>query len=44
MALAIDAPYPRDAAFRSSPRYGQWCLQLSQALAAGHEAGPGAPS
>jgi len=32
--VAIDAPYPRDAAFRSSPAFVQACSTLSQALAA----------
>ena len=30
--IAIDAPYPRDAAFRTSPRFAQWCAQVSEAL------------
>jgi NitT/TauT family transport system ATP-binding protein len=32
--VAIDAPYPRDAAFRSSPAFVRACSTLSQALAA----------
>ncbi len=30
--IAIDAPYPRDAAFRTSPRFASWCAEVSQAL------------
>jgi NitT/TauT family transport system ATP-binding protein len=30
--IVIDAPYPRDAAFRATPRFTQWCAQVSQAL------------
>ncbi len=30
--LAIDEPYPRTDAFRSTPRYAQWCVEVSQAL------------
>ena len=30
--LKIDEPYPRTDAFRSTPRYAQWCVQVSQAL------------
>ncbi len=30
--LTIDAPYPRSADFRTSPRYGQYCRQASDAL------------
>jgi NitT/TauT family transport system ATP-binding protein len=30
--LTIDEPYPRSDAFRSTPRYAQWCVQVSQAL------------
>ena len=30
--IAIDEPYPRSDAFRSTPRYAQWCVQVSQAL------------
>lgn len=37
--VAIDAPYPRSAAFRSSPTYLRACQQLSQALEAAHAEG-----
>ncbi len=30
--LKIEEPYPRADAFRSTPRYAQWCVQVSQAL------------
>jgi NitT/TauT family transport system ATP-binding protein len=30
--IVVDAPYPRDAAFRATPRFAQWCVQVSQAL------------
>jgi NitT/TauT family transport system ATP-binding protein len=30
--LAINEPYPRSDAFRSTERYAQWCVQVSQAL------------
>ena len=30
--LPIDEPYPRTDAFRSTPRYAEWCVQVSQAL------------
>ena len=30
--IAIDEPYPRSDAFRTTPRYAQWCVQVSQAL------------
>jgi NitT/TauT family transport system ATP-binding protein len=30
--LKIDEPYPRTDAFRSTPRYAQWCVDVSQAL------------
>ena len=30
--LRIDEPYPRSDAFRSTERYAQWCVQVSQAL------------
>jgi NitT/TauT family transport system ATP-binding protein len=30
--LRIDEPYPRTDAFRTTPRYAQWCVQVSQAL------------
>jgi NitT/TauT family transport system ATP-binding protein len=32
--VAIDEPYPRRSAFRSSPRFIAWCSQLSAALEA----------
>ncbi len=32
--LAIDAPYPRDQRFRTSPEYGALCRRVSEALAA----------
>jgi NitT/TauT family transport system ATP-binding protein len=31
--LAIDAPFPRDEGFRTSPEYARWCRTVSQALA-----------
>ncbi len=31
--LAIDAPFPRDESFRTSPEYGRYCRIVSQALA-----------
>jgi NitT/TauT family transport system ATP-binding protein len=31
--IAIDAPYPRDESFRTSPEYAAFCRQVSQALA-----------
>lgn len=30
--LRIDEPYPRSDAFRTTARYAQWCVQVSQAL------------
>ncbi len=30
--LAVDAPYPRDEAFRTSPEYAGWCRATSEAL------------
>jgi len=30
--LTVDAPYPRDESFRTSPEYGAFCRQASQAL------------
>ena len=30
--LKIDEPYPRSDAFRSTQRYAQWCVEVSQAL------------
>jgi len=37
--VAIDAPYPRDAAFRETPRFSAWCAQVSRALQRASEAG-----
>jgi NitT/TauT family transport system ATP-binding protein len=34
--VEVDAPDPRDEAFRASPRYAQWCLRLSAALREAH--------
>jgi NitT/TauT family transport system ATP-binding protein len=31
--LSIDAPFPRDEGFRTSPEYARWCRTVSQALA-----------
>ena len=30
--LPIDEPYPRSDAFRATPQYARWCVQVSQAL------------
>jgi NitT/TauT family transport system ATP-binding protein len=30
--VAVDEPYPRDAAFRTTPRFTAWCAQVSDAL------------
>jgi NitT/TauT family transport system ATP-binding protein len=30
--IVIDAPGPRDEAFRETPRFAAWCVQVSQAL------------
>jgi NitT/TauT family transport system ATP-binding protein len=30
--IAINEPYPRTDAFRTTPRYAQWCVQVSQEL------------
>ena len=30
--IAIDEPYPRSDAFRTTPRHAQWRVQVSQAL------------
>ena len=30
--IAVDEPYPRSDSFRTTPRYAQWCVQVSQAL------------
>jgi NitT/TauT family transport system ATP-binding protein len=37
--LAIDAPYPRDDSFRTSPEYGAFCRRASEALAGAMAAG-----
>jgi NitT/TauT family transport system ATP-binding protein len=37
--IAIDAPYPRDESFRTSPEYAGFCRQVSQALADAMAAG-----
>jgi NitT/TauT family transport system ATP-binding protein len=34
--IAIDEPYPRDERFRTSARYNQWCVEVSEHL---HKAG-----
>jgi NitT/TauT family transport system ATP-binding protein len=34
--IAVDEPYPRDDAFRTSTRYAQTCREISRALAAAH--------
>jgi NitT/TauT family transport system ATP-binding protein len=31
-AIVVDEPYPRDAAFRATPRFAAWCAQVSDAL------------
>jgi NitT/TauT family transport system ATP-binding protein len=41
--LAIDAPYPRDRNFRTSPEYAAHCRRASEALAQAMAAGGGAP-
>ncbi len=33
--IAVDEPYPRTADFRTSARFNAWCVEVSQALAAG---------
>ena len=40
--IAIDAPYPRDAAFRATPRFAALCAQVSDALQRASAAGAGA--
>ncbi len=30
--LAVDAPYPRSEAFRTSPEYNEYCRRTSEAL------------
>jgi NitT/TauT family transport system ATP-binding protein len=42
--IAIDAPYPRDGAFRTTPRFTAWCAQVSQALQRASEAAGAAPA
>jgi NitT/TauT family transport system ATP-binding protein len=37
--IAIDAPYPRDESFRTSPEYAGFCRRVSQALASAMTAG-----
>jgi NitT/TauT family transport system ATP-binding protein len=37
--LDIDAPFPRDARFRTSPEYGAFCRRASEALAGAMAAG-----
>ena len=37
--IAIDAPYPRDAAFRTTTRFTAWCAQVSDALQRASAAG-----
>jgi NitT/TauT family transport system ATP-binding protein len=37
--IAIDAPYPRDESFRTSPEYAGFCRQVSAALAEAMAAG-----
>jgi NitT/TauT family transport system ATP-binding protein len=39
--LLIDAPYPRDESFRTSPDYGGYCRRVSHALARAIAAGSG---
>ena len=40
--IAIDAPYPRDAAFRATPRFAALCAQVSDALQRASVAGAAA--
>ena len=45
--IAIDVPYPRDATFRTTPRFTAWCAQVSDALqraSADADADAGAPA
>ena len=37
--LAIDAPYPRDQGFRTSPEYAAFCRRVSEALSRAMAAG-----
>jgi NitT/TauT family transport system ATP-binding protein len=39
--IAIDAPEPRDDAFRATPRFAAWCVQVSQALQRASEVSEG---
>ena len=39
--LAVDAPYPRDDVFRTSPEYAALCRQASEVLASAMTATPG---
>jgi NitT/TauT family transport system ATP-binding protein len=41
--LAIDAPYPRDGEFRTSPRYNGYCRIVSEALRRALAAHPADP-
>ena len=38
--IAIDEPYPRSDAFRTTPRYSDWCVEVSHALHGAGEVGP----
>jgi NitT/TauT family transport system ATP-binding protein len=38
--IAIDAPYPRDGSFRTSPEYAGLCRVTSQALSRAMEGAP----
>jgi NitT/TauT family transport system ATP-binding protein len=40
--IAIDVPYPRDAAFRTTPRFAALCARVSDALQRASVAGAGA--
>jgi len=40
--IAIDAPYPRDAAFRATPKFAACCARVSDALQRASLAGAGA--
>ena len=40
--IAIDAPYPRDAAFRATPRFAALCARVSEALQRASVAGASA--
>lgn len=37
--VSVDAPHPRAPGFRTSPRYAQWCAELSAALESAHAVG-----